>query len=176
MPRYRSSNMPKLDILEAMAGRKESGCEIDLWRHSGNTKTTVLSSCSSGNFDPMGWKKKKTSNKTMISLDSVEKYIWALYANRNVWCIFCRCSERFETTQNMCYFDTELVWRINMEISKHLWSSWGLHGMNRKSCNRSTSGLCRQQADIQMRLHVLFRFVSDKSATGCLQSCWKLSW
>ena len=33
---------------------------------------------------------------------------------------FARAVNALKTTQNMCYFDTELMWRINMEISKHL--------------------------------------------------------
>ena len=67
--------MPKLDILEAMVGKKVSGCEMDFRRHSGNTKkqqyNLVVHLAISNPWDG----RKKTFNRTNISLDSVEKYI-----------------------------------------------------------------------------------------------------
>ena len=125
----------------------------------------------------------RTSNRTKISLNSVEKYIWALYANRTVSCIFARCSGvwilrsikqlsnnkrliyTFRSSQNMCYFDTELIWRINMELSKHLWSILSLRDTNRKSCNWSANCLVavfRQLADVRMRTTRLMNMLHNQ--------------
>ena len=68
----------------------------------------------------MGWKKKKQVIK--------QRFHWIRLRNtfehymQTEMCIafFARAVNALKTTQNMCYFDTELMWRINMEISKHL--------------------------------------------------------
>ena len=130
------------------------------------------------------WTHGKEEKKNKYQNNDFIEFGWEILVstteNRSVSCMFCRytgvriwrskmqlsCKKLLIYTvrgfQNIRYFDTELMWRINMEISKHSWSSWSLYGINRKSCNRSTNGLvanCRQQADIRMRLRDLFRFV-----------------
>ena len=86
-PRYRSSNMPKFDILEAIAGRKDSGCEMYFWRHSGHKNNGIILL-----FIRQFWTHGMQEKNNKISLNSFEKYIWALYANRSVSCIFSRGS------------------------------------------------------------------------------------
>ena len=88
--------------------------------------------------------------------------------------------DRFSIEKQVMAYQINLLyhWKEDSVSRKEISKSivWQIHGQKCESCSKSATGLlpCCHQADIRMRVHLLLRLDSNKSAASCQQPWCKL--